>query len=106
MIESLADLRAKFATQPPDLSSNFDEGDPRKLEHLSLEQQKKRAKELLKQWRTSSNNNKILKLSDAQHKIATEHGFSNWSALKAHIQQAQIAHDVLITGKHSALDAD
>ena len=51
MIENLASLRAQFATQPPKLSSVFDKDDPRKLKHLSLEQQKKRAKDLLREWR-------------------------------------------------------
>ena len=105
MIESLASLRAQFATQPPKLSSQFDEHDPRKLNHLSLEQQKKRAKELLREWRTHPLEPEgELKLNNAQHVIAQEYGFTNWSKLKAHIVQAQIAREALNSGEPSALD--
>ncbi|HHJ36741.1 MAG TPA: DUF1835 domain-containing protein, partial [Gammaproteobacteria bacterium] len=106
MIENLALLRAQFATHPPELSSIFDDGDPRKLEHLSLEQQKKRAKELLCEWRNSSDGKqKELKLSDAQHAIATDHGFKNWPAFRAHIIEAQLARDAIDNGEPTALDA-
>jgi len=44
VIVNLAQLR-KQRTSPP-LTSGFDAGDPRRLRPLSLEQQKKRAKEL------------------------------------------------------------
>jgi len=107
MIESLASLRAQFATQPPKLSSLFDEDDPRKLKHLSLEQQKKRAKELLHEWRaTPPEPGKEPKLSDAQHTIAQGYGFRNWPELKAHSVQAQIARDALKSDEPSALDGN
>ncbi len=109
MIESLASLRAKFAKQTQKQSSNFyfDNDDPRNLKHLSLEQQKKRAKELLHEWRLApSKTGKEPKLSEAQHSIAQGYGFSNWSELKAHIVQTQIARDVLKSDAPAALDAD
>lgn len=106
MIENIASLRAQFATQPPELSSNFDKDDPRKLKHLSLDQQKKRAKDLLREWRNSPvEKEKKAKLSDAQHTIATGYGFKNWSELKAHIVQAQLAREVIDNGEPTALDA-
>ena len=106
MIESLASLRVQFATQPAKLSSQFDEHDPRKLKPLSLEQQKKRAKELLREWRTNPlEPQREPKLNDAQHAIAQEYGFKNWSELKAHIVQAQIARKALNSGEPSALDS-
>ena len=74
MIENLASLRAEFAAQPPKLSSHFDDDDPRRLKHLSLEQQKKRAKELLREWRVKPSSIKEPKLSDAQHAIARGYG--------------------------------
>ena len=112
MIENLASLRAQFATQPPKLSSVFDKDDPRKLKHLSLEQQKKRAKDLLREWRESPDEKrkearlKEARLSDAQHVIATEYGFKNWAALKAHLIHAQVARDAIENGEPSALDAN
>ncbi len=106
MIESLASLRAQFAAQPPKLSSHFDVGDPRRLEHLSLEQQKKRAKDLLRAWRAKPPQfGEVPKLSDAQHAIAKGYGFSNWAELKAHIVQAQVARDAVAKGDRSAPDA-
>ena len=105
MIESLESLRAQFAKQPTNSSNHFDEHDPRKLQHLSLEQQKKRAKELLREWRTSPPEpGKEPKLNDAQHAIAQSYGVKNWSELKAHIVQAQIAREALKSGQPSAPD--
>ncbi|WP_455365752.1 DUF1835 domain-containing protein [Kaarinaea lacus] len=106
MITNLAALREQLAAQnyrPHD----FKDGDPRKLNHLSLEQQKKRAKELLKYWR-ANNNGPIYapKLSDAQQSIAQQHGFRKWTDFKAHIEQARIAREVLQSGQPAALDAD
>lgn len=106
MIENLASLRAQFATHPPKLSSNFDNEDPHKLKHLSLEQQKKRAKDLLCEWHSGSDEKRRdSKLSDAQHVIATGYGFKNWATLKAHITQAQLARDAIDNGEPSSLDA-
>jgi hypothetical protein len=105
MIENLASLRAQFAAQPPKLSSHFDEGDPRRLEHLSLEQQKKRARDLLRTWRANPPQpGGTPKLSEAQHAIARGYGFSNWAGLKAHIEQARVAREALKGGAPSALD--
>jgi len=109
MIESLASLRAKFAKQASNKSSNFyfDSDDPRKLNHLSLEQQKKRAKELLREWHATPPDSGIKpKLSDAQHAIARAYGFKSWSELKTYIEQAQLARDALINGEPSILDSD
>ena len=106
MITSLAVLRAQFTTQPPRLSQ-YAEGHPCQLNHLSLEQQKKRAKDLLKQWHAGDDSHEQKrKLSDAQHSIAREYGFQNWPQLKAHIEQARLAREALAQGKPTALDAD
>jgi len=105
MIESLAALRAHFSTQPPKLFSNFAEDHPCRLNHLSLEQQKKRAKELLKRWHASGDTQTHhLKLNDAQHSIAKEYGFKNWAQLKAHIEAARLARDAVAQGRATFLD--
>jgi hypothetical protein len=109
MIESLAALRAQYATQSSTPANNYDfaKDDQRKLEQLSLEQQKKRAKELLHEWRSKpSATAKASKLSDAQHTLAQQYGFRNWSEFKAHIVQTQIARDAVKSGAPSALDGD
>jgi len=121
MIESLSGLREQSLSTRR-ASYDFDAEDPRALKHLSIEQQKKRAKELLKQWRagqsaaldrgnkhlfaTSMSTVDKLKLSDAQHVIAREHQFINWSAFKAHIEHATIESQVIKKGNPIALDAD
>lgn len=87
--------------------------DPRRLAPLSLEQQKKRAKELLRAARTgtpaaAARLGKVEsepRLSDAQRTIATELGFAKWTDLKAHIEQAQIARAAIRAGRPAALDA-
>jgi hypothetical protein len=105
MIENLAALHARFAANPPKLSSRFDEGDPRRLKRLSLEQQKKRAKERLRDWKSAAETMQPEpKLSDAQHSIAKEQGFKNWAQMKAHIEQSQIARNALQSGEPGALD--
>lgn len=105
MIENLAALRTRFAANPPRLSSRFDESDPRRLKHLSLEQQKKRAKERLRDWKSAAETMQPEpKLSDAQHSIAKEQGFKNWAQMKAHIEQSQIARNALQSGEPGALD--
>ncbi|WP_455219693.1 DUF1835 domain-containing protein, partial [Kaarinaea lacus] len=72
----------------------------------SLEQQKKRARELLKDWQTNHTGpNDSPKLSDSQHVIAQQHGFRQWADFKSHIEQATIARDALQSGCASALDA-
>lgn len=105
MIENLAALRAQFSTRPPRLSE-FPEDHPCRLNPLSLEQQKKRAKDLLKQWHSGGEQGKRdLKLSDAQHAIAKDYGFHNWAQLHAHIEQARLARERLAHGQLIALDA-
>ncbi|HEY0720530.1 MAG TPA: DUF1835 domain-containing protein [Gammaproteobacteria bacterium] len=105
MIINLAALRTRFKTNPPRLSSQFDEGDPRRLHHLNLEQQKKRARELLREWQAQADTTKPSpKLSDAQHAIAKEHGFTHWAELKGHIEQGQLARQALRSGAPDALD--
>lgn len=51
MIKNLAALRAGFTTNSPKLSSDFSVGDPRRIQPLCLEQQKKRAKERFREWK-------------------------------------------------------
>jgi len=121
MIESLSGLREQpLSTHRTNY--DFEQNDPRRLHHLSIEQQKKRAKELLKQWcsrqpdalerggrslsaRSMADTDK-LKLSDAQHVIAREHHFKNWADFKAHVEHTRIEHQVIKNGKPVALDAD
>lgn len=71
---------------------------------LNLEQQRKRAKELLKAAKagepralerfgrlTDSTSSNPLRLADAQRVIARENGFRNWAQLKHHIQAVGFA---------------
>ncbi|MBI3560530.1 MAG: hypothetical protein HY080_02270 [Gammaproteobacteria bacterium] len=117
MIINLAQRR-QLPTSPT-VSPEFDLGDPRRLHHLSLEQQKKRAKELLKQVRTHDataierwQRNSArplatlleLRLSDAQGVIARENGFRKWEDLKAHTDHIRIAQQAVRAGRPSALD--
>ncbi len=121
MIHSLSRLPAQplFSDRR---AYDFDPGDPRGLKHISLEQQKKRAKELVKQWRNlqpesiqrarflqsgrSPRELAALQLSDAQHVIAHEHGFKNWADFRTHIEQVRIALQQVEAGNPGALDAD
>jgi hypothetical protein len=108
MINNLAALRANFAAkQQPRLSGQFDDGDPRKLNHLSLEQQKKRAKELLREWRESPPDGLVQpKLSVAQYHIARSYGFKSWAQLKFYIEQTHIALTAVKSGSPNSLDED
>jgi hypothetical protein len=107
MIKNLAALRAGFSAHPPKLSSTFPAGDPRGLRPLSLEQQKKRAKERLRSWRSAVDHPRSkAKLSDAQHAIAQEFGFTTWMQLKAHIEQNAIAQAAVESGMPTELDGD
>ena len=107
MIESLAALRASFASNPPERSSQFAEDDPRRVQPLSLEQQRKRARERLRDWKSAADSaQRAPKLSDAQQAIAKEHGFANWMQLKAHIEQSEIARKTLQSGEPEALDGN
>jgi hypothetical protein len=107
MIKNLAALRASFASNPAKLFSEYAEGDPRRIQSLSLEQQKKRAKERLREWKPVAEPAKPPpKLSDAQHAIAKELGFNSWMQLKAHIEQSEIARKAMQSGEPEALDGN
>ncbi len=121
MIVNLAALREQ-RTSTTQSSFEFADGDPRKLQPLSLEQQKKRAKELLRELRankvaarerlrrmhadTLRQTNIEPRLGDAQFILAREHGFSKWADFKTHIEQARIARDSVALGAPTALDGD
>lgn len=121
MIISLAALREQRTSTAP-AAFEFADGDPRKVQHLSLEQQKKRAKELLRDLRArdaaalervrriytdaAQKINVEPRLSDAQFVIAREHGFQKWADFKTHIEQARIARDAVAHGAPTALDGD
>ena len=117
MLVNLARLRQQRTS--PTVTNEFDPGDPRRLNHLSLEQQKKRAKELLKEVRAHDvaaierwhryvpePASAILdpRLNDAQIVIARENGFSKWEGLKAHTDHIRIAQQAIRDGRPSALD--
>src|SRR5215471_10883584 len=102
MIVNLAELRRQRANPPP---PEFDAHNPGRRNPLSLEQQKKRAKELLHALRSNDQNAVTRfqlhspeslkaepgpKLHDAQHVIAREYGFRKWTDLKAHIDRMQV----------------
>lgn len=107
MIESLAARAAAVSDRPLDY--------PSKYRSLNLEQQKKRAKELLRAWQASDpealarlagNNGRPAKLADAQRTIAQELGFTKWEGLKAHTQATSIEQAALQSDSPSALDGD
>ncbi|MBI3898321.1 MAG: DUF1835 domain-containing protein [Gammaproteobacteria bacterium] len=117
MLFNLAALREQ-RTSLSQFFYEFAADDPRRLDHLSLEQQKKRAKELLRQLHAgdppalvraagvlgAQANAERARLSDAQLVIAREHGFSQWTGFKAHIEQTQIARAAVATGTPTSLD--
>ncbi len=118
MIINLAELRTEFATRAP-AHPEFEPTDPRSLTPLSLEQQKKQAKELLRAWRVNDSTalarvNQVSsrvtraapRLNDAQQVIAMEQGFPKWTDLKAHIELITSARRALMRGEPSALDAE
>ena len=106
MITNLAVLREQLAVEKF-VPYSFNDGDPRKLNHLSLEQQKKRAKELLKDWLANHNGSSDSpKLSDAQQAIAQQHGFRKWVDFNAHIEEARIARQALQSERPESLDVD
>jgi hypothetical protein len=121
MIVSLAALRQQPASPARSLPE-FADGDPRKLQPISLEQQKKRAKELLRdlrmkkpealaRWRQFHRRTRPavdteLHLNDAQLILARENGFGKWTDFKAHIDRARIARAAVEQGRPTALDAD
>lgn len=117
MIINLAELRQQRTSSP--LTPEFDPGDPRRLNPFSLEQQKKRAKELLRDAHAhdagaierfrrhcpqSLTADAVPRLSDAQSVVARENGFRKWTDLKAHADHIRIAQQALRDGRPSALD--
>ncbi len=117
MIVNLAQLRRQRSS--PTVPSEFDPGDPRRLNPLSLEQQRKRAKDLLRDLRAhdagaverfrchcpqSLSAGSEPRLSDAQLIVARENGFRKWTDLKAHADRIRIALQATLEGRPSALD--
>ena len=116
MIVNLADVRQQ-RTLPP--QPELDPAHPRRRNPLSLEQQKKRAKDLLRALR-SNDGNAIARLQrhlpeclsgergphlhEAQQVIARENGFRKWTDLKAHIDRIAIEQHAIVEGRPSALD--
>jgi hypothetical protein len=97
------------------LSASRPREGPRRLNHLSLGQQKKRAKDLLKsvhaqeplaseRWRHAGLQITDPRLHEAQRVIARENGFRKWEELKAHADHIRIAQQALRDGQPSALD--
>jgi hypothetical protein len=104
MLENLATLRASLGTETSSFFNKFSDDDPRRAKPLSLEQQKKRARERLRALRDAEPD-KDYKLHDAQRLIAREHGFKKWEQLKAYIEQAGITQQAIDSGEPVALDA-
>jgi hypothetical protein len=116
MIVSLAQLRQQRTS--PTRFPEFDDGDPRRLNPLSLEQQRKRAKELLRAVRAQDAGalerfrRQALqplsaagpRLADAQRVVARENGFRQWTELKAHADSIRLAQQATAEGRPSALD--
>lgn len=119
MIQSLPELRRQFLADNQSFYE-FAADDPRRLRPLSLEQQKKQAKELLLQWRGSKEWRRLsinhpesgqltpdsVQLADAQLVIAREAGFVSWAKLKHHIKIVDLARKALHSGQPSAPDGD
>lgn len=115
MITNLAQLRQQAAVRFT--SPEFQDGDPRKLRPLSLEQQKKLAKELLRAGRSGDStaldrfraagllSTEPIQLSDAQLLIARENGFKKWVAFKSYIDHATFQSQCMAAGDPVALDA-
>jgi hypothetical protein len=99
------------------LAVEFQDGDPRKPISFSIEQQKKRAKELLRAavggdakalariHKFGLTANDALKLSDAQIVIAQESGFRKWTDFKTYVEHAALETRSLAAGMPTALDA-
>jgi len=116
MIVSLAKLRQQRTFPPP---PELDPAHPGRRNPLSLEQQKKRAKDLLRALRSNDGNaiarcrrhlpkclsgERSPQLADAQHVIACENGFRKWTDLKAHIDRIAAEQQATLQGRPSALD--
>jgi len=117
MIVNLAELRRRRANPPP---PEFDAHNPGRRNPRSLEQQRKRAKDLLHSLRSSEQNavtrfqlhspeslnaDQSPKLHDAQQVIARENGFRKWTDFKAHIDRMQVERQVTLQGSVPVLDA-
>lgn len=117
MIVNLAELRQQRLSPPP---PEFDPADPGRRNKLSLEQQKKRAKDLLHAVQANDADAIVRfqrhspeclagqqrpRLHDAQEVIARENGFRKWTGLKAHIDRISVEQQVIREGRPSALDA-
>src|SRR6185369_11984396 len=79
-----------------------DTSDPYAAFRLNLEQQRKRAKDLLRARRAAGA--RVVKLTDAQFTIARELVFASWMALRAHIT-AQTAERAAMEQSGPPLDA-
>ena len=116
MIVNLAELRRQRTSPPP---PEFDPAHPRRRNPLSLEQQKKRAKDLLHALRANDGNaiarfqrhspeclsgEQSPRLHDAQQVIGRENGFRKWADLKAHIDRIRVEQQATLEGRPSALD--
>src|SRR5262245_35674197 len=116
MIMNLAKVRQKRTFPfPPEL----DPANPGRRNPLSLEQQKKRAKDLLHAVRSNQANaiarfqrhlpecltaSQGPRLNDAQQVVARENGFRKWTDLKAHIDRIGVEQRATVEGRPSALD--
>jgi hypothetical protein len=118
MIVNLAELRRQRPSPPP---PEFDASNPGRRNRLSLEQQKKRAKDLLRAVRSNDHGavarfqlrspeslltGQSPRLNDAQQVIARENGFRKWTDLKAHIDRIEVELQATVEGRPSALDGD
>src|SRR5438045_2009572 len=69
----------------------------------SLEQLRKQAKELLKDYSTGAATERVT-LADAQFALAREYGFENWAALVHHVTAIQMAESRLERYEKLAID--
>ena len=115
MIINLEQLRLQATARC--VSPEFQVGDPRRLVTFSIEQQKKRAKELLRAAhngevnalrryrKVASQSTDVIQLADAQFVIARENGFKKWTDFKSYIDQATLEAQSIAAGNPTALDA-
>lgn len=125
MIENLVELRHQLLEENPRLKqpsiTEFDLpfSDARRMPRLSLVQQKKRAKELLKSLKAGEapalaraydvgvqHSSDETSLAKCQYIIAKELGFHKWANLKNHIEYATVAQHAIENGEPVALDTD
>ena len=118
MIQSLPELRQQFITEQKRFQP-LPADDPRSLHPLSLQQNRKLAKQLLKSLHDGDEWPRIeshpapgsltlenIKLADAQAIIAREQGFKSWAKLKHHIESGEVARKAVMDGKPTALDGE